>query len=86
MTEVEFELWYYIQGQPGTSYVSILPNKTIAHLREEIYNKTRNIFMELRCDAQRLSLRKVRYIMISVNTHVINGLCWLITPGRSIRG
>jgi hypothetical protein len=75
MTEVK--LMYYIQDQPHVSHVTISPNETIAHLKQKIHNQCRNTFMRLGYDARELILRKVRYIMISVNIHVIKRISGL---------
>jgi len=72
------KLWYYIHGQPGLLRVSVSPNETIFELKKKIHTDSPNSFAG--CDAVNLILTKVRYVMISMNTDVTNGLCWPITP------
>ncbi len=72
------KLWFYIYGRPEVSSVSVSLNETINDLKEKIYGKYLNSFAG--CDAPVLIITKVRFIMVSMNTDVINGLCWPITP------
>jgi len=76
--EAELELWYYIDGKRNLSSVFVSPNETILQLKRKIHIDAPNSFNG--CDAPALILTKVRYIMISMNTDVTNGICWPITP------
>jgi hypothetical protein len=82
----ELELWYYIaDGKNNLSSVFVSPNHSILQLKREIHRDADKTFPE--CNAQDLILTKVRYIMISMNSDVTNGLCWPIIPvgGRRVR-
>jgi len=57
------KLWYYIDGQPDVSSVSVSPNETIDDLKTKIYDDSPRFFTG--CDAPDLILTKVRFIMIS---------------------
>jgi hypothetical protein len=75
------KLWYYIDDdidRRNVSSVSVSPNETIDELKDKIFAKNPEAFAG--CDAQNLILTKVRFIMVSMNTDVTNGLCWPITP------
>ena len=71
-------IWYYIDGKTDVSSLFVSPNERIDNLKKEIYKDAEKAFPE--CDAQDPILTKVRYIMISTNTDVTNGLYWPITP------
>jgi hypothetical protein len=63
-------LWYHVLGQRSYNRVTIPSNETIAALRKKIYAEIRH---QAGCDVGQLILTQVRYIMISVNTRLING-------------
>jgi hypothetical protein len=71
------KLWFYIAGELDLFPVSVTPDETIAKLKQKIHAASPDSFPG-RGPAQ-LVLTKVRYIMTSMNTDVINGLCWPIT-------
>ena len=71
MSDATHRLWYYIGGQRSFSSVFVSPNELIDDLRNDIYNEVPKSFVGRASD---LILTKVRYIMMSMNTDVINGL------------
>ena len=77
MTDMS-KLWYYIHGKLNFSFVSVSPDETIVELKKKIHNDAPNSFTGR--DALDLTLTKVRFIMVSMNTDVTNDLCWPITP------
>jgi hypothetical protein len=65
-------LWYYIGSESDVGSVSVSPNEYIDDLKEKIHKAANNTFAG--CNAPDLILTKVRYIMISTNTDVTNGI------------
>jgi len=74
----ERELWYYVDGKCNLSSVFVSPNETILQLKRKIYYDVDKSFVG--CNAPDLILTQVRFIMVSMNANVTNGLCWPITP------
>jgi hypothetical protein len=70
------KLWYYLDGKTDVSSVSVSVSETIDGLKEKIHAKS----VDFECKASDLILTKVRFIMVSTNTDVTNGICWPITP------
>ena len=59
-------LWCCIEGERDIYSVSISPTHTIIDLKNEIYNGSSSSRSFVGCGAKDLTLRKVRYIMISM--------------------
>jgi len=55
------KLWCYIEGERTTFSVTISPDCTVDDLKKQIHNVE-----SLECGPRRLTLTKVRYIMISM--------------------
>ena len=58
------KLWGYIEGQHKIFGATISPNDTIRELKDQIYEKHFQFIAQ--CSASKLTLTKVRYIMISM--------------------
>jgi hypothetical protein len=79
MANTPYALWCYVEGDNTIFCVTASSTTPIGRLKYLIKEKS-NFLQGV--DASNLSLMKVRYIMVSVWTFVMNDLCWLMTsPG-----
>ncbi len=68
MAHSQINVWCYIARQRSVFNVSTLHDDTIAKLTEQIYDKHRLYFTQLRLCLSGLTLTKVRYIMTPMRT------------------
>ncbi len=68
MADLQTKVWCYIEGQRDTFSVSTLYNGTVEKLKQQIYNQDVHFFTHRKLDASRLTLTKVRYIMVPMRT------------------
>jgi Crinkler effector protein N-terminal domain len=57
------KLWCYTEGRRDIFSISISPDRTIDDLKKQIYDE-----QVVGCGSAKLTLTKVRYIMISMRT------------------
>ena len=78
MSDTTYKIWYFIDGTYDASSVSVSLDETIVDLKKKIHSDAPNCLAG--CYATFLVLTKVRYIMVFMDTDVINALYLPITP------
>jgi hypothetical protein len=77
-------LWCYIEGECNIFNVCVPPYQTVDVLKCAIYNKgSSRSFVGY--DPMDLTLTKVLYHDLYVNTNITNGLCWLVTSQVDVK-
>ena len=77
-------LWCYIEGECNIFKVCVPPYQTVDVLKCAIYNKgSSRSFVGY--NPMDLTLTKVLYHDLYVNTNITNGLCWLVTSQVDVK-